>query len=302
MPVNFWLSLVLLIVLALVFVIQPMLFQRPGGPSNDRRGQNLSTYRSRLRELEQERDDGLLDESTFESLRDELELSLLQDVEQEGDRGTHTENPGGRRGLVLMTLALCLVIPVSALYLYQTFGAQQALAEFRQMQEFRGGNVDQQDIESMVQGLRDRLSNEPDNAEGWAMLARSYMNLERYSDAADAYQNLAAALERTGEGGAASAWGLRAQALFVANQGQMTRQVQKAIEEAQSRDPDEVNALGLMGIQAFRNGDYRDALKHWERILEIAPDHPQAESIRQGVVAAYSELGEPVPEYIFAEG
>jgi len=40
----------------------------------------------------------------------------------------------------------------------------------------------------------------------------------------------------------------------------------------------------------------------WERILEVAPDHPQADSIRQGIAAAYSELGEPVPSDVLSGG
>ena len=299
MPTTFWLSLALLVVLALVFVLQPFVFHRRRAPVTDRRVQNLNTYRSRLSELEQERDDGMLDESSFETLRDELELSLLRDVDPEE---AVPEEPGnrhqGRRMLVAMTVLLCVLIPLGAFYLYDEVGSRQALAQFRSMQEMRSGDVTRQDVESMVEGLRQRLEDQPDNPQGWAMLARSYMQLERHQAAADAYKGLAGALERTGEEGSASAWGLRAQALFVANQGEVTQGVEAAIEKARSRNPDEINALSIMGIRAFRAGDFRQALTHWERILEVAPDHPQADSIRQGIAAAYRELGEPVPSDI----
>lgn len=302
MPSTFWLSLALLVVLALVFVLQPIVFYRRRVPTNNRRVQNLSTYRSRLKELEQERDDGMLDESAFETLRDELELSMLRDVDPDEEQGSESRR-GGKPLLVAMTVLLCLSIPLGAFYLYSGLGSQQALAEFRSMQQMgNGGDVTRQDVEEMVKGLRERLENEPDNTQGWAMLARSYMQLERHEDAADAYRGLAKAMSQTGEGEPASAWGLRAQALFVANQGQVTDAVEAAIEEARSRNPDEINALSLIGIQAFRAGDFREAVKHWERILEVAPDHPQADSIRQGIAAAYSELGEPVPSDVMSEG
>jgi len=300
MPVNFWLSLVLVVGIALVFVIQPVLFYRRREPVNDRRIQNLDTYRSRLRELERERDDGLLDESNFEALRDELELSLLQDVEGEtANDQPETKRRGGRRGLVATTLGLCLAIPVSAFVLYAQYGSREALASFQQMESMRGEGVSQQDVEQMVQGLSDRLGNNPDDTQGWAMLARSYMQLQRPAKAADAYRGLAGAMERTDQGDPASAWGLRAQALFVANQGRITEAVKQAIDEARSRNPDEINARALMGISAFRDGAFRKAVTHWERILEIAPDHPQADSIRSGLAAAYSQLGEPIPPGVF---
>lgn len=296
MPVKFWLSLVLVVAVALVFVLQPLLFQRRRQPVNERQVQNLDTYRSRLRELEKERDDGLLDESNFEALRDELELSLLQDVE-ENPEPQQPQRPKAvdRKGVIVTTLLLCVGIPVTAFVFYDRIGSSQELVEFRQMQSLQSGDVTQQDVESMVQGLRERLENEPDNTEGWAMLARSYMQLDRPAAAADAYRELARAIERSGDGEPASAWGLRAQALFLANQGRITDKAEKAITEARSSNPDEINALALLGISAFRDQAFRKALRHWERILEIAPDHPQAESIRRGIAAAYSQLGEPIP-------
>jgi|AntDeeMinimDraft_5_1070356.scaffolds.fasta_scaffold00048_19 cytochrome c-type biogenesis protein CcmH len=301
MPTTFWLSLALLVVLALVFVLQPVVFHRHSTPVTNRRVQNLNTYRSRLKELEQERDEGMLDESAFETLRDELELSMLQDVGPEEARDPEPRREG-RRLLGVMTVLLCLLIPLGAFYLYGEFGSRQALSEFRDMQEMRSGDVTRQDVEKMVEGLRQRLEHEPNNPQGWSMLARSYMQLERHKAAAEAYKGLATALEKIGEGEPASAWGLRAQALFVANQGQVTSGVEAAIEQARARNPDEINALSIMGIKAFRAGDFRQAVEHWERILEVAPDHPQADSIRQGVAAAYSELGEPVPSDVLSDG
>ena len=300
MSLNFWLAAILLIILALAFVIYPMLFARRDKPVVHYREQNLAAYRSRLRELERERDEGVLDESGFESLKDELEVSLLRDVEAEN--AEREGGAGGRRGLVMVTLVLVIALPLAAFQLYGYLGASDQVAQFRDRQKMMEGGVDASDVNAMVQGLRDRLEAEPDNPEGWAMLGRSYMQLERFRKAANAYGELAAAIERGGEGSPASALGMRAQALFMANQGVMTPEVEQAIDRAREINPDEVNSLGLRGVEAFRNGDYRKALEYWERILRIAPDHPQADSIRQGVTTAYSQLGEPVPDWIRENG
>ncbi|MEQ6886895.1 c-type cytochrome biogenesis protein CcmI [Salicola sp. Rm-C-2C1-2] len=301
MPLNFWLAVILLIILALVFVIYPMLFARRLRPAVRYREQNLEAYRSRLKELEQERDEGILDESGFESLKDELEMRLLRDVESEEAESVEG-GPGGRRGIVVTTLVLVLALPVAAFVLYDSLGASDDVAQFRERQQMMQDGMDAADVDAMVQRLETRLEADPDNPEGWAMLGRSYMQLERFRDAAGAYGELARAIERAGEGSPASALGLRAQALFMANQGRMTDEVETAISRAREDNPDEVNSLGLLGVEAFRNGDYRTALDYWERILELAPNHPQADSIRQGVATAYSELGEPVPQDLLQQG
>ncbi|PAU81376.1 c-type cytochrome biogenesis protein CcmI [Halovibrio salipaludis] len=300
MPLNFWLAVLLLIILALVFVIYPMLFARRSRPVVQYREQNLATYRARLAELERERDEGALDESGFESLKDELEMRLLRDVESEDTAGEASS--GGRAGIVVTTLALVLALPVGAFLLYDSLGASDEVAQFRERQQMMQDGMDASDVDAMVQRLQTRLEADPDNPQGWAMLGRSYMQLERFREAAEAYGELARAIERAGDGNPASALGLRAQALFMANRGEVTAEVDNAISRAREGNPDEVNSLGLLGVEAFRNGDYREALDYWERILEIAPDHPQAESIRRGVAAAYSELGEPVPDDLLEEG
>ncbi|KAA8984269.1 c-type cytochrome biogenesis protein CcmI [Halospina sp. K52047b] len=294
MPLNFWLAVLLLIILALVFVIYPMLFARRSRPMVQYREQNLATYRARLAELERERDEGALDESGFESLKDELEMRLLRDVEVEGAESDGSSR--GRAGVVITTLVLVLALPVGAFLLYDSLGASDQVAQFRERQQMMQGGMDASDVDAMVQRLQARLEADPDNPQGWAMLGRSYMQLERFRQAAEAYGELARAIERAGDGNPAAALGLRAQALFMANQGEVTAEVDNAISRAREGNPDEVNSLGLLGVEAFRSGDYREALDYWERILEIAPDHPQADSIRRGVAAAYSELGEPVPE------
>lgn len=301
MPLNFWLAVSLLIILALVFVIYPMLFARRSRPAVRYREQNLEVYRARLKELEQERDEGILDESGFESLKDELEMRLLRDVESEA-ADSEDGGSGGRRGIVVTTLALVLALPAAAFGLYDSLGASDDVAQYRERQQMMQDGMDAADVDAMVQRLETRLEADPDNPEGWAMLGRSYMQLERFRDAAGAYRELARAIERAGESSPAAALGLRAQALFMANQGRMADEVETAISRAREGNPDEINSLGLLGVEAFRNGDYREALDYWERILQIAPNHPQADSIRQGVATAYSELGEPVPQDLLQEG
>jgi cytochrome c-type biogenesis protein CcmH len=47
-------------------------------------------------------------------------------------------------------------------------------------------------FEAMVTWLAERLKAEPDNADGWVMLARSYVALNRYQDASIAYSRAVA--------------------------------------------------------------------------------------------------------------
>lgn len=296
MDMTFWLPLVLLVILALVFVIYPMIFFQPRKDRVDRRQQNLATYRSRMEELDAELDSGNLDKDSYEKLKVELEASLLEDV---GDPEAVVGEPvqGSRRAILAVTLVVLVVVPAGAFYFYDRFGFQEELFHAREIAQMQQRvQSDPEEMLRLLDDLRDRLEAEPNHVQGWTVLARSNMQLERYDEAADAFSELAKAMERTGEGDPGSAWGLSAQALFIGNQGRMMPQVREAIERARAHNPDEVNSLSLLGITAFQTGSYRDAIGYWERILEVAPDHPQAGSVRQGIVSAYNELGEPVPQ------
>lgn len=302
MTMTFWLSLVLLIILALVFVLYPLVFFQPRKDRIDQRRQNLETYRSRMEELDADYENANIDLETHEKLKVELEASLLDDV---GDPETVDEQDtlqGGRKTLVAVTLVAVVFVPIVSYVFYERYGSHENVAQFREIQEMRSQAGDPEQMLALVDNLRERLEEEPDHVEGWAVLGQTNMQLQRYEQAAYAFRNLAEAAERTGEGNAAQAWGMAAQADFLQSQGQIVPSVRDAIERARSINPDEVNALGLLGIDAFQQGDFRQALEHWERIVAIAPDHPQLSSIRQGIASAYSELGEPVPQDVLAGG
>ena len=300
MGMTFWVPLVLLTLLALAFLIYPLVFFQPSKDRIDRRQQNLATYRSRMEELDAELESGNIEKETYEKLKVEMEANLLEDV---GDPETVSEQPiqGSRRVVWAVTITVMVAVPLGAFYFYDRFGFQDELAharEISQMQELV--QSDPAEMFRLLSDLRERLEAEPDHVEGWTVLARSNMQLERYDEAAEAFGELAAAMERTEEGTPGSAWGLQAQALFIGAQGRMTPEVREAIEKARAHNPDEVNALSLLGISSFQAGSYREAVGYWERILEVAPDHPQAGSVRQGIVRAYNELGEPVPQELLA--
>ncbi|MFE8069543.1 c-type cytochrome biogenesis protein CcmI [Marinobacteraceae bacterium S3BR75-40.1] len=294
MSLSFWLILTALVALALLFVVYPVLRRSQSGkgePAPDRRSQNLAAYRSRLAELEQERETGVLAPEDYESLKEELEAGLLEDVEVAEQA---EERPRAQGRLFWFTsLAAFVLVPVLSLAMYQHWGASDELARVQAMQEWRD-KVAQGEIAvpALLKELRDKLEANPDNVEGWAMLGRFSMRIQDYGQAAYAYQRLA---DLVGENPmeAAAAWGLVAQARFFDEQGQLTDSVQSAIKKARDRNPNEVNSLGLLGIAAFQQQDFREAIKYWNQLLEAAPQHPQRQTIEQGIARARQALGLP---------
>jgi cytochrome c-type biogenesis protein CcmH len=294
----FWITSAVLILVALAFVAYPLFSYEPGKRAEtDVRNQNLLAYRTRMAELDADYDAGNVDEETYQQLKDELAGAMLDDV-PDADQGvvnTAPEEGRGRRGAVAIVMASLVAIPVASVLLYQQWGAKAGVEQFRAMQQMSAqGGGGMAEIPELAERLRDRLEASPDNPEGWGMLARTYMQMEQYADAAWAYQRLAANLEADSPFRAVSL-GLAAQAGFFDSQGEITPTVRNRIDEALAINPDEVNALGLLAFSAFHKSDFEEAIRHWERIVEVEPDHPRIADIRQGIERAYQELGREAP-------
>ncbi|MGB1949225.1 MAG: c-type cytochrome biogenesis protein CcmI [Marinobacter sp.] len=299
----FWILAAALICLALAFIIWPLFSHRADRRAQlDLRNQNLMAYRSRMEELDSEYQAGILDEENYRQLREELAGSMLDDVPDADNGPAGGVTPGrGRRSALAIALVSFLAVPAAAVYMYQQWGAMDDVAQYRAMQEMTASGDDRvQQMTRLTEQLRERLVAKPDNSDGWAMLGRSYMRLEQYEDAAWAFEQLAGQVQDDQQS-EATAWGLSAQALFFDSQGALNDDVTRAIGKARALDPDEVNALGLLGISAFSGENYEQAIGYWERIVDVAPDHPQIASIREGIREAYQRLGRDAPEQEVAE-
>ncbi|HLV78576.1 MAG TPA: c-type cytochrome biogenesis protein CcmI [Marinobacter sp.] len=291
MTQTFWTAATVLILIALAFVLYPVFFYRPKARREaDLQNQNLLAYKTRLKELDDEHQAGILDEQSYHQLKDELAGAMIDDVSDEGQPRTRT---AGRRSAMVIALASILLIPAGAYFGYQKWGAMERVEQFITMQEMGSTGQTAQMI-TLADQLRDRLEQDPDNIDGWAMLGQTYMQVERYEDAAYAFQRLASATKENPDASSV-AWGLSAQALYFASEGELTPEVMKAIDSARALDPDEINALGLLGINAFSQQNYREAIGYWEQIIEVTPGHPQISAIQGGIDEAYKRLGEDAP-------
>ena len=281
---QFWILAVLLIILALMFLVEPLVRARRSRLRQqrldaERQQQNIEIFRERLAELEADKAAGQLEEPQFQALRQELEMTLLNDVD---GMSTDTLTREGR-GMGWLSLGLAIIIPAVAIGLYFKWGAYDGVQQKQWLAQMEEAGAP--DVAVLLKQLEQRLEENPDNPDGWFMLARSHMSLGDYGKAAEAFRRLAELLEPNPQE-AATVYGLYAQALYFANQGRFDASVQQAIDAALQRSPDEINALGLLGIRAFEQARYGDAAGYWQRVLDLHPDSPNADTIRAGIARA----------------
>lgn len=150
----------------------------------------------------------------------------------------------------------------------------------------RGPEAGMPDIGAAVAQLEDRLRSEPDDLQGWLMLGRSYVQLQRFTDAERAYRT---ALDLGG--GNEAKLGL-AEAAVLGDQTNLGRDAGRMIEEVLAAEPDNHKALFYGGMVAGMRDDMTTLQERWQHLLDLSPP-PQ---IRQFLEAQLAGLGaRPMP-------
>ena len=258
---------------ALALVLQPLL--RSGAAARvSRREANISIYRDQVRELDADLAAGKLAPPDHARARAELEARLLDDV-------AAADAPVARRSGRGVAIFVGAAVPLLAGALYLAVGNLDAIAP-----QDDSHAMNEQQLSILVGRLAARMRENPDDAEGWKLLGRSYAALGRFAESADAYAKAAARSPRDAQLLADLADALamtRAQRL----QGEPEQLVLRALEI----DPTNLKALALAGTAAFDRKDYSGAVRYWERMLPLVP--PGSEDARsiQGSVAEARALG-----------
>ena len=182
---------------------------------------------------------------------------------------------------------LALVVPVAALWLYHQLGSQAAVETNNQVAELAAAGSTGVSLEAMINKLEKRLQENPDNAEGWVMLASSYASINKFDKAVDAYKE---ALQRTGDH--PQLLTNYADTLAMASGGEFTDEVGKLLQTALKLQPDNVKALWLMGHWHYQRSQHGDSLALWEKASALLPaDSENAIALNQQIQFVRNKLG-----------
>jgi cytochrome c-type biogenesis protein CcmH len=259
---TFWIVAALLVAVALLFVALPLLKKRDDRQtmSASRSEANLSVYRNQLQELDNDLANGTLDKAQYQSARNELESRVLEDSATAAELEAV---PSGGRWLVV---AAVIVVPVLTVSLYLVLGKPTGLDSQQTTEEERSNTVTKDKIEAMVADLARKLKEQPDDAEGWAMLGRSYGTLHRFKESSEAYARAAALMPNN-----AQLLADYADVLAMVNGRKVQGEPEKIIQQALKVDPNNIKALALSGTAAFERRDYRGAIEQWQKITGLVP-------------------------------
>ena len=254
MIITFWILAVLMLLVALAFLLAPLL--RTGG-GGEQRAKRVA--------LEQARRAGALSD-------DEVDARL---------KALSTSTVPRATGSRLLSIVVGIALPLAAVLLYRDIGEPRALDSVWQgaVAAASAGNpalatpdADAPDMEQAVSGLAERLRQNPEDLEGWMLLGRAYKTLERFAPASEALAN---AYRLAPDNPEVMVDYAEAQVL-ASDSRRFAGEPLALLDRALKAQPDLPRALWLRGIAHYQDNDFAAASAIWERLLAAMP--PEAEA------------------------
>jgi cytochrome c-type biogenesis protein CcmH len=259
-----WVVLAVMTIAAAAALLVPWRRQSGALP---RAAYDLEIYRDQLNELEREKSRGLIGDREAAAARAEIaRRALAADAAAKGPAASSSSLP-------TPAFAVAVLAPVAALALYLFMGSPGIPGQPFVERLAEGAKRD----DELVATLAARLRQNPDDLQGWALLARSYTTLGRIADALPAWRNVMRLAQDKTE--FASQFG---EALVQAADGTVTPEAVQQFEIARKADPGDPRARYYLGMARDQAGDRREALQMWTDLVALSPaDAPWLPIVRE---------------------
>ena len=284
----FWSLAAVMLMGALLFVLPPLMRKRTVSAVT-RDDLNTKVIQEQFAELDADMAVGKLDKAQYDAARKDIERELLYDLASADSAQTPTPERSGRWLVLLLIPAL----PLCAILLYQLMGTGELIDVLQQTKTAQSEPVNKQSdpagsLDVMAAQLAERLRSEPDDLQGWIMMAKTYNILRRPEEAARAYENVF----RLGGDNDPDILANYVDSSTTVNGGEFTDQGGELLLRALELDPDHLKALWLSGHWKNQSGRYEEAIRYWQMAAQQLPAGSEdATVIAQQISNAQSHLG-----------
>ena len=223
---------------------------------------SLPIYREQLRELQADFANGIIEETQFREAEQELKRRLLDE-----SRVPATPTQESKRKPWL-AVAIALALPLASFALYKLLGQPDAFFDSSKNAgtPITAENITPQQFATMTQRLVVRLREQPNDPNGWNMLAKAYIALGRGNDAIAAYDRAVLLVPDN-----ATLLAEYAHALAARNNNSYAGKPRELIAQGLKLEPNNPRIVALAGSASFEARDFSAAISYWEKLLTIVP-------------------------------
>lgn len=285
----FWLSAALMTAVAVSAVGLP-LFRRTSRRKDHRADYDITVYKDQLAEIERDVERGLLGEAEAEAAKIEIQRRMLKAADA-ADAAAQEASASSRSPALVGALALCIAAGAFGLYALKgspdqpnrPYVKRDIAAEIAARQ----GRLERAEVLQLVSRMLDNLKNNPGDLRGWMLLGRTYMTIDDFEGALQAFRR---AMELSPSRPDITAE--YAEAMILAGKGTVSEQARKLYTEILAADPLDPKARYYIGLAKAQAGDLRSALQDWVDLGALSPsDAPWRETVNKQINGVAGELG-----------
>lgn len=277
---TLWILIAVMTAVAALSILVPL--SRKRSDDGQVAAADEAVYRQQLDEVEKDLERGLIDGEAASAARTEIARRLLaaHDRTEAGSSGS-----GGRGLLRLGQVTAIILLPLVAVGIYYALGTPE-LAD-QPLAARLNAPAQDQSVEVLVARVERHLAQNPEDGEGWKVIAPVYMRLGKPQAAATAYSNAIRLL-----GPSPILLTELGEAITVYNGNVINADARSAFEQAVKMDPNAVKPRFFLAHALGQEGRREEAIAAWQALLKGAdPRAPWVPTARDEL----AKLGGKVP-------
>lgn len=283
-----WIAIGLMALAAIAALLWPMM--KTPAVTADRAAYDLTVFQDQLKEVDRDLERGVLTADEADAARLEIQRRILA----ASKAPMETKAPESRPRKLAVAVLIAVLVPALAVGIYLEVGApglSKPEALTAEADGAAGGGEhgpNDEEINKMVAQLAEKVASNPNDVEGVTLLARTYRQLGRFSDAVDVYKKL---VELKPEADTFSSLG---EVIIAAADGQVSKEAHEALLKALSLDRTEPRARFYLGLEQAEKGEAKNAIAIWRDLTASAPaDAPWLGMVREQMAGVAQEAGVP---------
>ncbi|MGV1719098.1 c-type cytochrome biogenesis protein CcmI [Vibrio furnissii] len=292
----FWISTLILVAITCVFVAIPLIQKKANNDTVLRDELNKAFYKDRLNELQEETEEGLVDNE--QDLIADLKQSLLDDIPTQEQ--AKQQSSISTMGVLIPSIALVVLLSYG---LYAKFGNYTKVEQWQQVSanlpeltrklmapQGQGVELSDQEMQDLTLSLRTRLYYQPEDSTGWLLLGRIAMANRDMQTAIGAMKHAYALEPQDGDIQLGYA-----QALMLSDDEMDQNQARAILKRLSQRDYVDLRVYSLLAFDAFERADYPSAIQYWGMMQQmIGPNDGRYEMLTRSIESAKRKMGEVV--------
>ncbi|MDC5841509.1 c-type cytochrome biogenesis protein CcmI [Vibrio europaeus] len=290
----FWIASVILVVVSVLLIALPFIKKKTNNDEELRDELNKAFYKDRLEELEEETDEGLVEDQ--QELIEDLKQSLLDDIPTQAQQ----KQESSISTMAVLVPSALLVVGLSY-GLYFKFGASEDVQKWQEvsanlpalskkLMSPEGAALSEDEMQDLTLALRTRLHYQPDDSTGWLLLGRIALANRDVGTAVGAMKK-AYNLESDNPDVMLG----YAQALMLSQDDTDQDKARRLLGQLVQQDYVDLRVFSLLAFDAYERKDYPAAVRYWSIMQQmIGPQDSRYEMLSRSIENAQKQMGQQV--------